>query len=518
MVAARVPIPEGFNAAQYFLDSHRRGGSGESLAILFEDQRLTYKQVADYVNRFANVLSRHDVALEERVALLLFDSPAFVASFWGTIKRGAVALPLNTLLSAEEYEFILRDSRARALVIEADLLPKVAPALVHQPQLKTVLVAGRTDDGYENWEDEMARSSTEFQAVVTHRDDPAFWLYTSGSTGQPKAAVHLHHDMVYCLELYAKQILQITSQDRTFSASKLFFAYGLGNALYFPFGVGASTVLLRERATPEKVFQIIDRYKPTLFFGVPTLYAGMLQIPEAETRYDLSSVRCAVSAGEALPAALWEKFRDRFGIEILDGIGSTEMLHIFISNRPNDVVPGSSGKLVPGYDAKITDEQGREVGANEIGNLWVHGESGASGYWNRPERTQATFVGEWMMTGDKYTRDEKGYFWHCGRSDDMLKVSGLWVSPVEIESALLARPEVAECAVVGATDRDGLTKPKAFVVLDQAAVDKERTQAELQEFLKGRLPSYKVPRWITVVDTLPKTATGKIQRFKLREA
>lgn len=268
--------------------------------------------------------------------------------------------------------------------------------------------------------------------------------------------------------------------------------------------------------TAEKAFQIIDRYKPTLFFAVPTLYAGMLQVPHAEKKYDLRSVRSAVSAGEALPAALWEKFRTRFGIELLDGIGSTEMLHIFISNRPGDVIPGSSGKPVPGYAAKITDEQGRELRDREIGNLWIRGESAAAGYWNRPDRTTATFVGEWTMTGDKYIRDEKGYLWYCGRSDDMLKVSGLWVSPVEIESALLEHPAVVECAVVGACDSDGLTKPKAFVVPKTVSSALEQLEAEIREFLKEKLAGYKVPRWIVFVESLPKTATGKIQRFKLR--
>jgi benzoate-CoA ligase len=322
--------------------------------------------------------------------------------------------------------------------------------------------------------------------------------------------------MMYCLETYAKQILHLTSHDRTFSGSKLFFAYGLGNALYFPFGVGASTVLLPERPTPEKVFQVIDRYKPTIFYGVPTLYAAMLQVPDVEKKYDLSSVRCAVSAGEALPAPLWEKFRARFGLTILDGIGSTEMLHIFISNRCDDVMPGSSGKLVPGYEAKITDEQGRELPDGEIGNLWIRGESAAAGYWNRRERTRATFVGEWVMTGDKYIRDEKGYFCFSGRSDDMLKVGGLWVSPAEIESALLAHPAVAECAVVGCNDTDGLTNPKAFVVAASSTSPGELLGNELQEFLKGKLASYKIPRWIVFAESLPKRATGKIQRFKLR--
>jgi benzoate-CoA ligase len=307
------------------------------------------------------------------------------------------------------------------------------------------------------------------------------------------------------------------ASDRTFSTSKLFFAYGLGNALYFPFGVGASTVLLAERPSAEKVFEIVTRHRPTIFFAVPAVYAAMLQAPEA-TQPDLRSIRCAVSAGEALPAPLWERFRERFGIPILDGIGSTEMLHMFISNRSGDVVPGSSGKIVPGYSARIVDENAHEVSPGQMGELQVCGESAAAGYWKRPELTEATFRGDWTVTGDKYICDERGYYWYSGRSDDMLKVSGLWVSPVEVETALLAHPAVLECAVVGATDSDGLTKPKAFVVLKNPLYGPAAILAELRDLLHSRLPGYKVPQWIVSMDRLPRTATGKIQRFKLREA
>ncbi len=515
-------IPEHFNVTQYFVDRHLDEGRGDQVAVLYGEQKFTYQQLSEQVNRAANALRRHGVGRLDRVLILLRDSPAFVAAFWGSIKLGAVAIPVNTLLTTDEYEFMLRDSGARCLVVQDCLLDVVAPALGRLDNLKMVCVTGRDEAGHEsfeaghkNFEAEVAQSSPEAAATPTHRDDPAFWLYTSGSTGRPKAAIHLHHDMVYCLERYAKGLLQISANDRTFSASKLFFAYGLGNALYFPFGVGAQTVLLAERANAERVLEVISHYRPTIFYGVPSLYAAMLQVPDP-MQYDLGSVRCAVSAGEALPAPLWERFRERFGISILDGIGSTEMLHMFISNRPGDIVPGSSGKLVPGYAAKIVDEQGKEVRSGEMGNLWVRGESAAAGYWNRPELTRGTFRGEWTVTGDKYRCDERGYYWYCGRSDDMLKVRGLWVSPVEIETALLGHPAVVECAAVGATDRDGLQKPKAFVVLNKSVPSSAELEAELLEFLRSRLPGYKVPQWLVVVDSLPKTATGKIQRFKLR--
>jgi benzoate-CoA ligase family protein len=539
MVGRAASIPEQFNVAQYFVDRNLDEGRGDFAAVFYREHRLTYRRIWELVNRAANALEGGGVQRLDRVLLLLHDSPAFAAAFLGAIKLGAVPVPVNTLLLPEDYEFMLRDSGARSLVVERALLQKVRPVLAKLSggqrrwgDLETVYVAGQllgsgttveypgesergNEPGYKSFDEEVDLSPPEAAAAPTHRDDPAFWLYTSGSTGRPKAAIHRHRDMVYCLEHYAGQVLGITAADRTYSTSKLFFAYGLGNALYFPFGMGASTVLVPERPTPDTVLEVLRRYQPTLFFAVPAVYAALLQAPGLRSR-DFGSVRCAVSAGEALPAPLWERFRERFGVSILDGIGSTEMLHMFISNRPNDIVPGASGKLVPGYAARIVDELGREVPDGQMGELQIRGESAASGYWNRPELTPATFRGEWTVTGDKYVRDEHGYFRHCGRTDDMLKVSGLWVSPLEVEATLLAHPAVMECAVVGATDADGLTKPKAFVALRKPPTD-PAAMAELCDFLRGRLPAYKVPRWIILVERLPRTATGKIQRFKLRQ-
>ena len=546
-------LPDRFNAAEFFVDRNLAGGGGSRTAVHFGHESLTYEEVADLVWRGAAAFRECDVSPDDRVLILLEDSPAFAAAFWGAIRLGAIAVPLNTYLSADDYAFMLADSDPRCLVVEEHLLEKVLTAAGQptepdgtRPETaggqgggysRTILIAGgdshlgqRSADlpgaskfpevagGWRLRDLEMAlaQSQPEGSATATHADDPAFWLYTSGSTGRPKAAIHQYGDMAVCFENYAKGVLEITAEDRVFSASKLFFAYGLGNALYFPAGAGAETILLRERATVERVRQILEHYRPTLFYAVPSLYAGLLELTDAP-RSLWSSVRCAVSAGEALPAALWHRFRERFGIEILDGIGSTEMLHIFISNRAGKVEPGSSGTLVPGYEARIVDDEGREVDAGGMGNLWVRGESAAAGYWNRPELTRETFRGEWTLTGDKYRRDEHGNFWHCGRSDDMMKVQGLWVSPLEIESALIAHPAVVECAVVGAIDNVGLTGLKAFVVLKESASPSPALLDDVQRHLEACLPRYKVPRWLVPVESLPKTTTGKVQRFRLRQ-
>jgi len=382
------------------------------------------------------------------------------------------------------------------------------------PHVEHVLVAGPPGP-FASWEEHVDKASPALEAAATSRDDPAFWLYSSGSTGSPKGAVHLHHDMFVCAETYARQVLGIGAADRVFSAAKLFFAYGLGNAGYFPLSVGAHAVLYPPRPTPEAVFDVIERQRPTLFFGVPTLYAGMLALNEAERR-DVSSLRLCVSAGEALPAEMYARWRERFGVEIIDGMGTTELLHMCLSNRPGTARPGSSGRPVPGYEAAIVDDAGRPVPPGEIGNLRVRGDSIMDGYWNQPEKTRQTLQGDWLLTGDKYYQDGDGYYWYCGRSDDMLKVGGRWVSPVEVEATLIAHPAVLESAVVGHEGDDGLVKAKAFVVLKEPARASPALAAELQAFVKERIAPYKAPRWVEFVESLPKTATGKIQRFRLR--
>jgi benzoate-CoA ligase len=510
-------LPVEFNVATYFVDRHLEEGRGAAPAFHCEDATLTYANVHDLTNRTGNALLELGVQMEDRVLMFCLDGPEFLGTFWGAIKIGAVPIPVNTMMRTADYAYFLRDSRARAAVVSAPLLAEVGPALGQSPFLKHVLVAGGAATGHESFEQRVGKAPATLTPASTSRDDAAFWLYSSGSTGFPKGAVHLQHDMVVCYETYARQVLGITPSDRVFSAAKLFFAYGLGNAGYFPMGAGAESVLSPHRPTPEGVFEILARRRPTIFFGVPTLYAGMLMVKEAEKRYDLSALRLCVSAGEALPDEIYKRWHERFGVEIIDGIGTTEILHIFLSNRPGAARPGSSGQAVPGYEAVIVDDAGVPVRRGEIGNLRVKGDSTMAYYWNKHDKTKETLFGPWIQTGDKYSQDEDGYFWYAGRADDMLKVGGIWVSPVEVEATLVKHDAVLEAAVVGKEDTDRLVKPKAFVVLKDPARAPAGLADELKGFVKDKIAPYKYPRWIEFVAELPKTATGKIQRFKLRD-
>ena len=530
-----IVIPDRFNAASAFLDRNLAEGRGAKTAIYYEGTAYTYAQIAELANRIGNGLLDLGIDLEQRVALLLLDSPQFAAAFFGAIKIGAVAVPINTMLRPNDYVYMLNDSRARALIIHAALWQQVKQILPQLKYLRHVVVVGPEHENvgaslvgtlsggqvtqtptvhdFDKW---TQKASTNLEAAETSKDDSAFWLYSSGSTGFPKGCVHLQHDMTYCTEYYAKPILGIKEDDTTFSAAKLYFAYGLGNNLYFPFGVGASAVHFPGRLVPEDMFKVVEQYRPTIFYGVPTLYAGMLALSDTGKRFDFSSVRICVSAGESLPADILRRFEETFNVQILDGIGSTEILHIFISNRIGEIKPGSTGKLVPGYEALIADESGHAVPQGDIGNLLIKGDSTTAYYWNKHEKTKDVINGHWIHTGDKYYQDPEGYFWYCGRSDDMLKVGGLWVSPVEVENALIAHPAVLESAVVGDFDADELVKPKAYVVLKAGHTPSVALSDELKAFVKERLAPYKYPRWIEFVPELPKTATGKIQRFLLR--
>jgi benzoate-CoA ligase family protein len=520
-----IALPDTFNAASWFVDRNVAEGRGGKVAIECGDQRITYAEVLEQVNRAGNVLREcFDVRIEERVVLLLLDGPEFICTFFGAVKIGAVPIPTSTLWKPADYEYVLNDSRARVMVISQALLPQVdAIPRERLRYLKHVVVVGtsgpRDLPGPKGpgLHELMADASSDLEAEPTSKDDPAFWLYSSGSTGFPKGCVHLQHDMVVCTELYGKGILNMTADDRCFSVAKLFFAYGLGNAMYCPFGVGATTILWPGSPAAANVYAVIERHRPTLFFSVPTNY-GMLLAHTREGRdFDLSSVRHGVSAGEALPPALFERFKRRFGVEILDGIGSTEILHIFISNRPGAIRPGSSGRIVEGYEARIIDERGCDVAVGEIGNLVVSGDSTCACYWNKHEKTKTTIEGRWIRTGDKYYQDPDGYYWYAGRSDDMMKVGGIWVSPIEVENALVEHPTVLECGVGSRADQDGLLKPYAFVVLRNGTPGTPELAAELQHFVRSRLAEYKRPRWVDFIDELPKTATGKVQRYKLRE-
>ena len=509
-------LPAQFNVATWFVDRNVAEGRGATPAFVYEDRTLTYADVQDLVDRTGNALLELGVRMEDRVLMLCLDAPEFIGTFWGAIKIGAIPVPTNTLMRAADYRYFLDDSRAKVAVVSAPLLGEAGPALAEARYLRHVLVAGGAPGKYLSYEQHVAKASPRLDAAATSRDDAAYWQYSSGSTGFPKGAVHLHHDMVICCETYGKQVLALRPTDRVLSAAKLFFAYGLGATGFLPMAVGAQALLYPPRPTPEGMFELIARYRPTIFFGVPTLYASMLAVKDAESRFDTSSLRLCVSAGEALPDELYKRWGDRFRVEIIDGIGTTEIGYIFISNRPGLSRPGSTGLPVPGYELAIVDDEGRPMPQGEIGNLRVKGDSTMAYYWNKHEKTKETLFGSWIQTGDKYYQDEDGYFWYSGRADDMLKVGGIWVSPVEVEATLVRHPAVLEAAVVGAEDTDRLVKPKAFVVLKAEATGGAALADELKTFVKDKIAPYKYPRWIEFVTDLPKTATGKIQRFKLR--
>ena len=506
------------NATTDFLDANLRAGRSGRIAVVdaATGREWTYDEVARDVNRTGHALRRLGVRPEERVMALLPDCPEFIAVFFGAIRIGAVAVPVNTLLTPPEYEYLLNDSRARVLVVHERFIDKVEAVRGALRHLEHIVVVGEGQPGYARLADLVEHEPGELTAVEMAVDDTAFWLYSSGTTGFPKGAVHLQHDMRCCAESFGVGVLGITHDDRTFSVAKLFFAYGLGNALYFPFFVGGSTILLPEKPEPHRVFDLVRRWRPTIFYAVPTAYAALLAAMDAGASFDFRSLRVASSAGEPLAASLYERWVARTNVELLDGIGSTEVLHTFIANRRGRVRPGSSGELVPGYEARIVDGDGRDLPAGEIGDLLIRGESTCSCYWNKQEQTRRTLIGEWIRTGDKYSRDDDGYFWYHGRSDDMIKAGGYWVSPAEVEAALLSHPAVLECAVVGYEDGARLTKPLAFVVLKAGRAASPDLAAELQHHARSRLAPYKYPRRVHFATELPKTATGKIQRYKLR--
>lgn len=512
---APVATPGGYNAAEDLLGPNL-AARPQKIAYIDEEGSYSFAELGERVNRCANALTRLGVPMEARVLVCLFDTVDFPTVFLGAIKAGLVPAAVNTLLTTSDYDFMLRDSRAQALVVSAGLFSVFEPILGDQPFLRHVIVSGGKTHDHPLLAALMSQACADFPAAPTRADDSCFWLYSSGSTGTPKGVVHVQTSMRRTAELYAQPILGIQETDVVFSAAKLFFAYGLGNALSFPLSVGATTVLLGDRPTPASVCRILREHRPTIFYGVPTLYSALLASAELPDRDELNLRRCT-SAGEALPPEVSRRWFEHTGVDILDGLGSTEMLHIFLSNRPGDVRYGTTGKPVPGYEIRLVGEDGMPVAKGEIGELQVSGPSSAAYYWNNREKSRATFLGAWTRSGDKYTEDTDGYFAYSGRDDDMLKVSGIWVSPFEVESAVASHAAVLEAAVVGQADENGLIKPKAYVVLRADARQTPELAATIQQHVKSQLAPYKYPRWIDFVAELPKTATGKIQRFKLRE-
>lgn len=507
--------PTDYNAASVMVDRNVSRGFGDKVAFLDPERSLTYSALQQATNKVANMLTSLQIKRETRVALLMLDTVDYPCVFWGAVRAGVVPVCLNTLLPVDQYLYILGDCRAEVIVVSAPLLDVIAPLIGQLPFLQHVIVAEGQASEYLSLHTLMDEAADTFETARTCSDETAFWLYSSGSTGAPKGVRHVHTSPAYVADHYGNCVLGIRHDDICFSVAKLFFAYGFGASMAIPMSVGATTVLLPDRPTPQSVLSILKRFNPTLFFGVPTLYAALLADLACTPENSSNKLRLCISAGEALPEDVGKSWDKRMGVSILDGIGSTEMLHVFLSNRPDDIRYGTSGREFPGYKLRLIDDDGNDVANGELGELLVSGGSAGEGYWNQRAKSRATFAGEWTHTGDKYFRDDEGYYHYCGRTDDMFKVSGRWVSPFEVEQALSSHPEVIEAAVVAHADAEGLIKPKAFVILRSqhfACALRE----DLKVHVKNSIGVWKYPRWIEIVDELPKTATGKIQRFKLR--
>ncbi|MFN2531883.1 MAG: benzoate-CoA ligase family protein [Pyrinomonadaceae bacterium] len=519
-----VNFPERFNMADYFLYQNLHAGRENKTCLYFEDQHWTYGETVRFANKTGNILRDLGLEIEERVLFVLPDCPEFVWAWFGATRIGAVITMVNPLLPATDYAYYLDYTRARVAIVHDSVLATFAWAAQTSSYLRAVLVVGskavdedrtaKPGIACVQFEEAVLSASAECTAADTHRDDVAIWLFTSGSTGHPKGAVHLQHDLPYNTEVFAKRTMNVNTNDLTVSVPKLFFGYATGTNLLFPFAVGGATALFADRSTPEKLFEVIRQYQPTILTTVPTMVNAMVN--NRNENSDLSSLRFCYSAGEALPVELYERWMTTFAVEIYDGIGSAEMFHIYITNRPGDVKPGSLGRIVSGYEATIVDAQGNEVATGEMGTLKIKGDSAALCYWNAHEKSKATFAGDWCTTGDQFHKDDQGYYWYHGRTDDMLKVSGVFVAPGEIENCLLQHQAVSECAVVGYDAGGGLIKPKAFVVLREGFAATEELASEIKEFIKARIAVYKYPRQVEFVSSLPKNDRGKIDRKQLK--
>lgn len=511
-------IPETFNQAQFLVDRHLSEGRAKNIAVYYEDQKISYAKLAAMVNQTGNALKKLGIEIENRVMLILPDCPEFLYSYLGAMKIGAVPVPLNTLASPQDYKYFLNDSRAKVLVLSQNVLPKIESIKEELRYLRYTVVVGQASKGTLNYHGLVDDASKTLEAAQTSKDDMAFWMYTSGTTGFPKGIVHLQHDLIHYMYPLCEEVLQMNEGDIVFSTSKMFFSYGRNNSLETPFLYGASTVLYPEWPEPQKVVQIINKYRPTLFFSVPTFYRALLQeVETGEAVCDFSSVRLCLSAGEALPKSLFERWRAKLGLRILDILGSTDVGGEYLANHPSQIKAGSTGKLLPGFEGELRNIEGKQVSQGQAGTLWLKNDGIASCYWNRHQRSKEVFVGQWFNTGDRFYQDDEQYFYYEGREDDMLKVSGQWVSPLEIEGLLQEHPAVRESGAVGIPDESGLIRVKTFVVLNEEYQASPELEKELADFVRGRTAHFKAPRWVQFVQELPRTATGKLQRYKLRQ-
>jgi benzoate-CoA ligase family protein len=511
-------VPEEFNLASFLLDRHLEEGRGDNVAVYFEKESITYAELAEASNRLGNALLGLGVEQENRVMMCLPDCPQFMASYFGAMKIGGVPVPVNTMLLPQDYLYFLNDSRAKVLIVHQDFAPKIRQIRSSLRYLKHCIVVGEPEKGELRYDSLLADASPKLAPAATSKDDMAFWMYSSGTTAKPKAVVHLHHDMMYFMPPHCNEVLSVREDDIVFSISKLYFSYGRNNSLETPFIGGASVVLYPGAPEPEKVLDVIEQYHPTLFYGVPSSYMAILTyLDKTGRRCDLSSIRHCVSAGEPLPKVIFERWLEKFGLELLDTVGSTDVGGEYLSNKPGLIKPGSSGVLLSGFEGRLVDDEGHDVEQGEIGALWIKNDGTAAYYWNKHQKTKESFYGEWFNTGDKFYMDSDGFYWYMGRADDLFKAAGIWVSPLEVEGALLEHPAVNQCTVIGAPDAAGLEKPMAFIVLNEGYSSSEELERELQNFVRNKIAHYKCPRWIRFVDDLPRTATGKVQRYKLRE-
>ena len=513
---AAFEIPETFNLGSFLTDRHVAEGRGSRVAIYYRDEKITYSELAAKVNRTGNALKDLGLEMENRMVMVLPDSPEFFYCFLGAMKIGAVPIAVNTLALPKDYAYFLNDSRAKILVVQESLLPKIEEVKKDLKYLKQIVVAGNAPAGYASFENLIEKASDVLEPAPTSKDDVAFWMYTSGTTGVPKGVVHLHHDLLHFLPPYCESVSRITTDDIVFTTSRMFFSYGRNNSFDSPLLYGAGVVLYPDWPDTAKVFEIVQKYRPTIFVSVPSFYAAMLrELDKNDRKLDFSFIRVCASSGEPLPKPIFDRWKERFGLEILDVLGSTDAGGSYLGNCPGLVKPGSAGILLDGFEGRLVGADGKEVTTGEIGTLWLKNDGTAPYYWNKHQRSKQVFQGEWFNTGDRFHKDEDGFMWYEGREDEMLKVSGQWVSPLEIEAALGQHPAVSEVAVVGAPDDSGLTRVKAFVVLKDGDKASPELEKEMIGFVRDRIAHFKAPRWVEFVPEMPRTATGKIQRHRL---